>query len=82
MALNAKGNNRIGWVFPILLLVFSYLRHWPSSPHVAPMGADSGIFAYGAEQMLDGKLLYRDVWDHKPPAVFYVNALAILIGGS
>ncbi|MEJ2571392.1 MAG: glycosyltransferase family 39 protein [Anaerolineales bacterium] len=82
MALNAKGNNRIGWVFPILLLVFSYLLHLPSSPHVAPMGADSGIFAYGAEQMLDGKLLYRDVWDHKPPAVFYVNALAILIGGS
>ncbi len=82
MAINAKGNNRIGWVFPILLLVLSYLLHLPSSPHVSPMGADSGIFAYGAEQMLDGKLLYRDVWDHKPPAVFYVNALAILIGGS
>jgi len=82
MAIKAKGTNRIDWAFPILLLVLSYLLHLPSSPHVAPMGADSGIFAYGAEQMLDGKLLYRDVWDHKPPGVFYVNALAILIGGS
>lgn len=41
---------------------------------------DSGVFLYTGQQVLEGKIPYRDVWDHKPPAVFYVNALGLLIG--
>ncbi|NJO07176.1 MAG: glycosyltransferase family 39 protein [Chloroflexaceae bacterium] len=41
---------------------------------------DSGVFLYAGQQVLEGKIPYRDVWDHKPPAVFYVNALGLLIG--
>lgn len=31
------------------------------------------------EQLLDGKLLYKDAWDHKPPLVFVFNALGLLL---
>jgi len=42
---------------------------------------DSGVFLYTGWRILDGDLPYRDVWDHKPPAVYYVNALGLLLGG-
>jgi len=45
------------------------------------MGDDGGFFAVGGQRILSGDLLYRDIWDTKPPGVFYLNALAIQIGG-
>jgi len=42
------------------------------------MGVDSGVFAYCGQQILDGHLLYRDCYDNKPPAVYYLNAAAQL----
>jgi 4-amino-4-deoxy-L-arabinose transferase-like glycosyltransferase len=45
------------------------------------MGADSGLFAYYGQQILAGRVLYKDLWDEKPPGVYYVDALAILIAG-
>lgn len=41
---------------------------------------DSGVFLYVGAQILDGKIPYRDVWDHKPPVIYYLNALGLLIG--
>jgi hypothetical protein len=41
---------------------------------------DSGTFEYIVQQILRHKLPYRDVWDSKPPAIFYVNALGLWIG--
>jgi 4-amino-4-deoxy-L-arabinose transferase-like glycosyltransferase len=32
-----------------------------------PLGIDQGLQASAAHQMSHGQLLYRDVWDHKPP---------------
>lgn len=43
-------------------------------------GRDSGIFLYIGQSILEGKLPLRDVWDSKPPGVFYVDALGLLIG--
>jgi hypothetical protein len=38
-----------------------------------PLGRDQGLFFYVArEWMLRGQLLYRDVWDHKPPLVYLI----------
>ena len=33
----------------------------------------------GQQQILNGGVAYRDVWDHKPPAIYYVDALGLLI---
>src|SRR5690606_16399976 len=42
---------------------------------------DSGMFLYGGQQMLAGRAMYLDYWDHKPPLIFAVNALGLLLGG-
>lgn len=44
-------------------------------------GRDSGLFLYIGQSILDGKIPYRDAWDHKPPGVFYVDALGLWLGG-
>lgn len=40
---------------------------------------DSGVFLYVGQQILDGSIPYRDIWDHKGPTVYYINALGLLI---
>lgn len=42
-----------------------------------PPGRDQGEFATIARGLLDGKTPYVDLWNPKPPAVFYVYALFI-----
>jgi 4-amino-4-deoxy-L-arabinose transferase-like glycosyltransferase len=44
-----------------------------------PLDRDEGVFGYAGQVILDGGLPYRDVLDHKPPVVFYLNALALLL---
>lgn len=41
---------------------------------------DSGVFLYFGEQILNGKIPYRDMWDHKPPAIYYIDAIGLFIG--
>ncbi|MDL5050789.1 glycosyltransferase family 39 protein [Oscillatoria amoena NRMC-F 0135] len=41
--------------------------------------SDSGIFAYIGQQLAAGKRLYVDVWDHKPPLIYWWNALGCLL---
>ena len=41
---------------------------------------DYGIFSYVGQQILLGKLPYKDAWDHKPPAIFYFDAFGLWIG--
>ncbi|RJP52237.1 MAG: hypothetical protein C4557_06595 [Anaerolineaceae bacterium] len=41
---------------------------------------DGGFFLYAGSQILDGKIPYRDFWDSKGPAIFYVNALGLWLG--
>lgn len=44
-------------------------------------GTDSAVFAYTADQMLSGRTLYVDVWEHKGPYLYLFNAVGLLIGG-
>ncbi len=46
-----------------------------------PPGRDQGEFATIGRGVLDGKIPYIDLWNPKPPAVFYVYALAIQVFG-
>jgi hypothetical protein len=38
-------------------------------------GFDQGVYALCADALLDGKLPYRDVWDFKPPGIYFVYAI-------
>src|SRR5580765_6233622 len=42
---------------------------------------DEAIYAVTAREMLSGHALYRDVVDHKPPAVYVIGELTQAIGG-
>jgi hypothetical protein len=43
---------------------------------------DSGVFLYTGWRILHGDLPYRDIWDHKPPVIFYINALGLAISNN
>lgn len=45
-------------------------------------GRDQGVYLYIGKQILDGKIPYRNVWDHKGPLIYYLNALGLLISDS
>jgi hypothetical protein len=42
---------------------------------------DTAVFSYIAQRLLAGDVLYRDVWDHKGPVIFYLDAFGLLLGG-
>lgn len=43
---------------------------------------DSGVFLYIGWRILQGEVPYRDIWDHKPPVIFYLNALGVALSGN
>ena len=65
----------------LAILLVTLILQLPHTPSFEEMGADSGLFAYYGQQILAGRVLYKDLWDEKPPGVYYVDALAILIAG-
>ncbi len=63
-------------------IIFSTLvLQLPHSPRYAGLGADSGLFAYTGQQILAGRLLYQNVWDEKPPGIYYLDTLAMYLAG-
>ncbi len=64
----------IGLIVIITLIALPILTY--------PLGRDQGVFATIGRGLLNGKILYVDLWDIKPPAVFYVYALAIKLFGT
>ena len=41
-----------------------------------PLGDDQSLFITGAQEMVRGKVLYRDFWDFKPPGIYYFFYIA------
>ncbi|MBC6934876.1 MAG: hypothetical protein DWB42_03465 [Chloroflexi bacterium] len=65
-------------VLVALLLVITLLA-LPTLTY--PLGRDQGEFATIGRGLLDGRVPYRDLWNPKPPAVFYVYAAAMALFG-
>jgi len=64
------------------LMLVNFVIQIGVNPSYKNMSTDSGTFAYCGQIIRDGGLMYRDCWDNKPPAVYYLNAAAIWLGGS
>jgi hypothetical protein len=43
---------------------------------------DSGVFLYTGWRILKGEIPYIQVWDHKPPLIFFIDAFGLWIGNS
>jgi dolichyl-phosphate-mannose-protein mannosyltransferase len=55
----------------------------PTSPVNMPLTyRDSGVFLYAGWRILNGEIPYRDIWDHKPPMVYYINALGLWLSNN
>jgi 4-amino-4-deoxy-L-arabinose transferase-like glycosyltransferase len=50
-----------------------------ANPYLATPGRDNGFFLYAGQQILQGKELYTQIWDHKGPAIFYLNAWGLAL---
>lgn len=46
-----------------------------------PPGRDQGIFLYHGWGLIEGLVPYRDLWDHKPPGIYFLYAAALKIFG-
>ncbi len=60
----------------LLILFFS---RWLPHGGLPALAGDSGMFLYIGQQVSNGLAPYTDVWDHKPPLIFYANAFALRI---
>lgn len=49
-------------------------------PHL-PFSPDAGAYATISQELLQGKTLYSEIWDHKPPAIFLTYGAAEIIFG-
>lgn len=71
---------RIFWLVLITALAaFTLAYTSPAFTHITDI--DSAIFQYAGRGILQGQLPYRDLYDHKPPAIFYLDALGLALGG-
>jgi len=64
----------------ILFVVLALTILAQANPGTSGIRRDSGFYIYIGDQILHGKALYQDVWDHKPPAIYYLNAAALWLG--
>ena len=68
----------VAYVSALAILLMAYF---------APVSAtrfaksDSGVFLYIGQQIARGFQPYLNAWDHKPPLIFYLDALGLSLGG-
>ena len=79
------GEHSVSWKSLVWILLIAALAAFAlayASPALMRItGIDYGIFQYAGEGILSGQLPYRDLYDHKPPTIFYLNALGLALGG-
>lgn len=64
------------------LLLAAGLTWWLRAPlHQLPLERDEGAYAVIAARWLAGDTLYRELFDHKPPLVYVVFAVAAVLPG-
>ena len=67
------------FIFLIMLLLACSLATSPVYPH--NFSYDSAFFRFVGKEILKGKTPYADVWDHKGPFLFFIQALGA-VGGT
>lgn len=68
-------------VLPALTsLLGTSLALFPNNPvNMTLPSRDSGVFLYVAWRFLNGDMPYRDVWDHKPPLIYFIDAFGLTL---
>lgn len=66
-------------IFLVFLLLSFFLRFW--TLFVSVLDKDESIYILGADSLLNGNLPYIEIWDNKPPGIFILFSLTMLILG-
>ena len=53
----------------------------PNAPAGRVPSEDASVFIYAGRTIAEGGAPYRDVWDHKPPGIYAIDALGDALGG-
>jgi len=73
----ARNRHWISWMAAFAMaLVFSLLLLTSNSPLYRAYGSDSAIFVTIGRAIVGGATPYVDIFDHKGPVIFYINALS------
>lgn len=40
---------------------------------------DSGVFLYAGWRFISGDIPYKDIWDHKPPLIYFLDGLGLIL---
>jgi len=69
-------------VLVILLLALAVLIVLnQANPLTTRLGRDSGMYAYVASHLMRGHTPYVSAWEHKPPGIFFIDALGLSLAG-
>jgi hypothetical protein len=76
-----KNSNLHNILLPILAsAIGTIIALFPSNPNIMTLPSrDSGVFLYVGWRFLNGDIPYRDVWDHKPPLIYFIDALGLTV---
>ncbi len=67
---------------PLVLVGVMLAVFYAHSPAITSVPSrDASVYVYSGQQLLRGALPYRDFWDHRPPGLFYLNAVGLILGG-
>lgn len=64
----------------LFLVVVSLLASWWMSPHFLGFGGDVEVYRYIGMMIRHGGIPYVDVFDHKPPLIYFAAALVDPMG--
>ena len=77
-SLSSKLQQRI---IPVLVsFAGTLITLFPSNPNNMTLPSrDSGVFLYAGWRFLHADIPYRNVWDHKPPLIYFMDALGLTL---
>ncbi|MBN9379631.1 MAG: hypothetical protein J0H74_02620 [Chitinophagaceae bacterium] len=65
----------------LLLLVASVILSLPYIPYYSRISCDTETYRYVSLVMMKGGVPYQDVFDHKPPLIYFINYTGLFLGG-
>ena len=68
---------QLPWLGLLALFILTQFIRWPE-----PLGIDQSLFACFGLWLPQGDVPYLDMWDSKPPAIFYLYALTFGLFGT
>src|SRR5581483_6247115 len=72
-------NRGAAWTLLVLFAALIVAERWHTRDE--PVETDLGIYAVIGHGLLEGRFLYADLWDRKPPAIHLTYAAAEVLAG-